>query len=363
MQDHYWGIGRYVFHLARGLAHIAPQNHFRVLYNPHAKNTRFNFAELVHTNLELCPAPANAFSLAEQRLAFQTKLLSGAALWHSPFYALPYALSLPLVVTLEDVTPLVLPQEMPNAAKRLVYQMLNQLAARRARQVITLSNAARDDLVKYLHISREKITVIPLATFDAFQPAAARAIERVRTALDLPARYVLYLGINKPHKNLLRLVQAWKKIQADAVLLIAGHWDTRFPEVKDFVARENLGERVLFRHDVAEANLAPLVSGAITFVFPSLHEGFGLPPLEAMACGTPVVCANASSLPEVVGEAAVLFDPLDVSDIERALERVLADANVRMELRDKGLKQARQFSWERTARETLQVYQEVIQDH
>src|SRR5581483_5281721 len=295
MQDHYWGIGRYVFHLARGLAHIAPQNHFRVLYNPHAKNTRFNFAELVHTNLELCPAPANAFSLAEQRLAFQTKLLSGAALWHSPFYALPYALSLPLIVTLEDVTPLVIPQEMPNAAKRLAYRMLNQLAAQRARQVITLSQAARDDLVKQLHLSHDKITVIPLATFDTFQPATPREIDRVRNALKLPARYVLYLGVNKPHKNLLRLVQAWRKIQTNAVLVLAGQWDARFPEVQELVVRENLEDCVLFRHNIAEADLAPLLSGATAFVFPSLHEGFGLPPLEAMACGTPVVCANASS--------------------------------------------------------------------
>ncbi|HZQ07234.1 MAG TPA: glycosyltransferase family 1 protein, partial [Anaerolineae bacterium] len=264
---------------------------------------------------------------------------------------------LPLIVTLEDVTPLVIPQEMPNAAKRLAYRMLNQLAAQRARQVITLSQAARDDLVKQLHLSHDKITVIPLATFDTFQPATPREIDRVRNALKLPARYVLYLGVNKPHKNLLRLVQAWRKIQTNAVLVLAGQWDARFPEVQELVVRENLEDCVLFRHNIAEADLAPLLSGATAFVFPSLHEGFGLPPLEAMACGTPVVCANASSLPEVVGEAAILFNPLAVSAIEQALERILEDANLQAKLREKGLQRAQQFSWERTARETRRVYE------
>jgi glycosyltransferase involved in cell wall biosynthesis len=356
MQDHYSGIGRYVFHLARGLAEIAPQDRFRVLYNPNAMNTRFDFSKLTQSNLALYPASAKAFTISEQQLALQKTLYADAALWHAPYYALPYALALPLVVTLEDVTPLVLHEDMPNPAKRLAYRTLNQLAAQRARRVITLSNAARNDLVRYLKVPQEKISVVPLATFGAFQKVGANEIERVRTALNLPARYILYLGINKPHKNLVRLVQAWSQVQTDAVLVIAGHWDERYPESQQYVARENLQPRVLFRHNIAESDLSALMGGAAAFVFPSVHEGFGLPPLEAMACGTPVICSNASSLPEVVGDAAVTFDPLNGTDIAYALNRVLNDTNLLHALTAKGLQQAQKFSWERTARETRQVY-------
>lgn len=359
MQDHYSGIGRYVYHLAHGLAEIAPQDHFRVLYNPRAKNTRFDVTKLAHSNLALCSAPADAFSLGEQRLALQNSIFADAILWHAPYYVLPYALRLPLVVTLEDVTPLVLQGEMPNPVKRLVYRMLNQVAASRAARIITLSNAACHDLVDNLKIPQEKVIVVPLATYGTFSGVGSKEFERVRAALALPARYVLYLGTNKPHKNLVRLVQAWTRVQSDAALVIAGYWDGRYPEPQQFVERENLGQQILFRHNVAESDLSALMSGAAAFVFPSLHEGFGLPPLEAMACGTPVICSNASSLPEVVGDAAVTFDPLSITDMASALNRALNNANLLRQLSENGLEQAQKFSWERTARQTRQVYLDV----
>lgn len=362
IQDHYWGIGRYVFHLIRALAEIAPQFEFRVLYNPNARNTRFDFAELAAcNNIKLVPTEANAFSLAEQQLARHTAL-NGTSLYHAPYYALPYAVNKPLVVTLEDVTPLVIPQEMPHAGKRMVYRLLNQLAASRAKRIITISNASKRDLVNTLHTATNKITVVPLATFENISPASQEETQRVRAALNLPARYLLYLGINKPHKNLLRLVQAFAQIHSDTALVLAGHWDARFPETKNFVAQNQLETRVQFRHDVAESDLPGLLSGATAFVFPSLHEGFGLPPLEAMSCGTPVVCSNASALPEVVGQAALGFDPLDVQDIANALSKISEDAQLRDRLRQAGLEQAKQFSWNRTAGETLKVYQEIAAD-
>ncbi len=364
MQDHYWGIGRYVFHLAHSLAEIAPQENFRVLYDPRAQNTRFEFSRLQDlANLQLVPLPINARAPMEQMIAWKRELLRDAALYHAPYYALPYALEIPLVVTLADVTPLVIPGEMPNRAKRMMYRALNRLAARRAKQIITFSLAARADLINYLPAPPQKITVVPLAAYENFAPASAQEIERVRAELDLPPRYLLYLGINKPHKNVLRLCQAFAQVQTDARLVIAGHWDARFPEAKNYVATNQFQEKILFRHDIAEANLAPLLSGATAFVFPSTHEGFGLPPLEAMACGTPVVCSNASALPKVVGDAALTFNPSDTQEIAAALARALEDATLRDELKQKGFVQANKFSWERTARETLRVYRKVTDEN
>lgn len=361
MQDHFWGIGRYAFNLALALPKHSPSDRFRVLYNPKAKNTRFDLAQLAtQTNLELSPVAANAFSIDDQALAFRRGLWNGAALYHTPYYEYPYAIPLPTVVTMHDLTPLVVPDEMPSAAKRFVYRSLHQLAARRAARIITVSNSARADLISQLKIPADKIAVIPSAPFSTAAPAPLQSIERVRQALDLPPKYLVYLGINKPHKNLERLVNAFASVKTDAVLVIAGHWDARYPQAQELVAAKNLQARVLFRHDISETHIVPLLSGATAFVFPSVHEGFGLPPLEAMAAGAPVVCSNVSAIPEIVGDASLMFDPYDVSSIAAALARVLDDANLRASLRERGFQQAIKFSWERTAQATLQVYRETM---
>ncbi len=360
IQDHYPGIGRYAFNLARALAVTCPEHRVRMLLDPHAYNSRFDLVTLTaQPNVETIPVRARVFSPAEQRMGRNPALLFNARVWHSPYYALPLTLPIPAVVTLADLTPLVLPEEMPNPSKRMLYRVLNLAAARRANAVLTFSNASRFDLERLLGIPPEKIFVIPLAADSIFQPARAADIENVRVALNLPPQYALYVGSNKPHKNLARLIQAWTAVQAEAVLVIAGVWDPRYPQAKQLVAQWGLQERVLFRHNIAENLLPTLISGARLFVFPSVHEGFGLPPLEAMACGTPVVCSHASSLPEVIGDAAMVFDPFNPQDIANTCAQVLDNANARFQMRAKSLYQAKHFSWERTARETMNVYQHV----
>lgn len=360
IQDHFPGIGRYAFRLACALADYFPEHRLRVLHDARARNTRFDLDTLfARPNVECVNVTANFFSLGEQRLAFDRVLVASANAWHSPYYALPLALSIPSVVTLADLTPLVLPGEMPSRFKRAAYRALNTTAARRARAIITFSHASRLDLERVLKIPRQKIFVVPLAADESFAPAPRMEIERVRAALGLPQNYVLYLGSNKPHKNLPRLIEAWARVQHSAVLVIAGAWDERYPEAKTIAARLGLRERVVFRHAIAEKDLPALISGAQLFVFPSVHEGFGLPPLEALACGTPVACANASSLPEVSGDAAELFNPYGISEIARTLSNVLDSDQLRATLRERGAERARQFSWERVARETMSVYKQV----
>lgn len=361
IQDHFPGIGRYAFRLACALAEFFPDDRFRLLHDAAAQNTRFNLAPLfAYTNVQRVNVRAKFFSIPEQGLALTSELMAQANAWHSPYYALPLRLSIPSVVTLADLTPLVLAGEMPSALKRLIYRTLNYTAARRAQEVITFSSASRLDLERVLGIPHSKIFVVPLAADETFSPAPASQIERVRAALQLPQNYVLYVGSNKPHKNLARLIEGWAKVETNAVLVISGAWDSRYSQVKEMSARWSLDKRVLFRPGIAENDLPALMSGAQLFVFPSVHEGFGLPPLEAMACGVPVACANASSLPEVVGEAAYLFDPFNVQDIADALSNALNDVNLRLGLRERGLQQAKKFSWERVARETMRVYLQSI---
>lgn len=361
IQDHFPGIGRYVFNLAKALAAAAEDDKIRLLYNPRLRNTRYDVPSLAASGIvEVVRVNASTFSLPEQFLGASRRLFGTAGLWHSAYYWMPYVLPLPTVVTLEDVIPIVLRDEMPSAAKRALYIVLNRVAGRRAARVITLSNAAREDIRRMLGIAASKISVIPLAADPSFRPCAAGEIALMRERLDLPDRYVLYVGSNKPHKNLGRLVRAWAGVGTDASLVIAGHWDSRYPEAKRLVEDLGLRDRVLFRQDVPSDDLPALVAGARVFVFPSVYEGFGLPPLEAMASGTPVICAQVSSLPELVDGAALLFDPLDVDAIAAALSRALEDAALRDHLRMKGLARAQSFSWERTARETLEVYRSVL---
>jgi glycosyltransferase involved in cell wall biosynthesis len=177
---------------------------------------------------------------------------------------------------------------------------------------------------------------------------------------------VLSFASNKPHKNLVRLVEAWAIVKGrsqcgDSHLVIAGHWDKRFPEARIRADALGLGGCVHWAGPIAEPALPAVYAGATLSVFPSLYEGFGLPVLEAMACGAPVVCSNASSLPEVAGDAALQVNPLDVDALAVAIARVLADEGLQQTLRTKGLAQAARFSWGRAARETRAVYAQVVQ--
>ncbi|MGE5140270.1 MAG: glycosyltransferase family 4 protein [Rudaea sp.] len=290
IQDHFPGIGRYVYNLACAMPRLAPSDRFRILVNPRLANSRYDLRTLLQNpNVDLVEVGAGTASAQEQLLARARNVVSGAALWHSAYYIMPYFLPVPAVVTLEDLTPLVLPEEMPNPGKRLLYRMLNLLAARRASHIITISEAAARDLVRVLGVARNKLSVIPLAAGPQFRPAEPAAVSEVRERLGLPSRYALYVGSNKPHKNLPRLVQAWARVDSSVLFVIAGHWDSRYP-LGAAAERLTTEGRLRLIPSIAAGDLPALMTGAAFFVFPSLHEGFGLPPLEAMACGTTVAC-------------------------------------------------------------------------
>ena len=231
-------------------------------------------------------------------------------------------------------------------------QLRLRRTARLADQIITDSTFSRDDIIARLGVAPRLVTAIPLAA-DDFTPASGADRATLAARFGIGERFLLYVGAGDRRKNLVRLVEAYGRLRArgstDATLVLCGPKPPR-----------NRSPGVHWLGRVSDDDLKALYRAAVALVHPSLLEGFGLPVLEAMASGTPVICSNATSLPEVAGEAALYFDPMDVDGLATAMERCLQDRGLRDSLRERGLLQARKFSWEETARRTLAVFDQVL---
>lgn len=359
---HFPGIGRYVVNVAQAMALLLSESERLILLRDPTRPSPWDLTALAGEQIQVVDVPLSPFSLRQQWVLPRLLHRLRAVVYHSPYYLMPYWPGVPAVVTVYDLIPLLLPQNVSLKA-RLLFRWTTALALRAASHVIVISQATRRDLLTFFHLSPQKVTAIPLAADPGFHPPSPTEVERVRRRYALPEEYVLYLGINKPHKNLVRLIDAFARIKHHVsrfTLVIAGAWDSRYPEPRQRVEALELENAVRFLGLVPEADLPVLYAGAALFVFPSLYEGFGLPALEAMACGTPVACSNTSSLLEVCGDAVFYFDPADVEAIAEALRQALTDSDLRAELRERGLARAAQFSWGRTARQTLYLYREAL---
>jgi glycosyltransferase involved in cell wall biosynthesis len=234
----------------------------------------------------------------------------------------------------------------------------------RADAIIAVSENTRRDVLRWMHIPPEKMVVIYEGVDRAFRPLDDPvALVAVRDKYHLPPRFILYLGTVEPRKNLVTLLNAYQALlqreTAAPDLVVAGRRGWLYQPVFDRVRELGVEARVHFADYINAPDLPAVLNAAEVFVFPSLYEGFGLPPLEAMACGTPVICSNVSSLPEVVGEGGLLLEPRDPGAWVEAMAHVLSDEHLRTELRHRGIAQASKFSWERAARETLALYEKV----
>lgn len=350
---HFPGIGRYVRSLAAALAPLLDPSESLALLTDLGQALQLD-------NVKPVPVAASPFSLGQQWRIPQVLRSLGADLYHSSYYLMPYLPGIPAVLTVYDVIPLRYPA-FSSARSRLLFRVTSKLALRAARHVIAITENARQDFIAEFGIRSERITAIPLAADLAFRPQPQHAVESLRAKYRLPGRFVLYLGSNKPHKNLLGLVDAWGELLragapgSEAELVVAGAWDERYPEARRLAESRQHG-RVRWLGPVSDADLPALYAAATVFVFPSRFEGFGLPVIEAMACGTPVICSDVAALPEVAGDAAVLVDPVDKASLVEALQRVLSDEALRAGLRERGLARAAQYSWTRTAEQTLAIY-------
>lgn len=264
------------------------------------------------------------------------------------------------VVTIHDMTLSLLPR-LHTARKQLLIRPLIPLVAHGAARVITVSTQARDDIVRLLRLPPERVIVINEAAAPMFRPAPAAEQARVRATYGLHGPFVLYVGTLEPRKNLARLIRAWRRLHergvvAHRLVLVGGRGWHAGPIQR---AIQAAGSGVVVTGYVPEGDLPALYSAADTFAFPSLAEGFGLPVIEAMACGTPTLVSTAPALRELVADAAVLVDPLDERAIELGLEQLLSDSSLRSELGRRGRERAAQFSWTQAARRTLDLYSEV----
>jgi glycosyltransferase involved in cell wall biosynthesis len=271
----------------------------------------------------------------------------------------------PTVVTVHDLSFMRYPQAFPPMQRAYLHSQVRRSVAA-ARRVIAVSQATKQDVVDLFGAPPDRIDVVYNGVDASFCPAPAAEVEAFRRRAGLPERFILHLGTLEPRKNLVRLVQAFARVRAQDTgqpsvkLVLAGGKGWDYDAVFAEVSRQGLEQEVLFPGYVRDEELAWWYRAAALFVYPSLLEGFGLPVLEAMACGAPTVTSNLSSLPEVAGDAALLVDPTSVDALVEALLRLLADADLARELRGRGLAQAARFPWRRTAAETAAVYRRAL---
>lgn len=365
------GSGQYTHQLVRGLLSL-PDGPECLLFRAKREVEREPLAtgSKIEERFSSPPIPMseNLSKLWFEQISFPRACLhQGIDVAHVPYFAPPLRTGSKTVVTIHDLIPLILPAYRGSILVRL-YTRLAAAGARRATAIITDSHSSRKDIIDVLRIPRERVHVVYLAADEIFKPLRdAEKLNMVRQKYGLPGEYILYLGGFDQRKNLKTLLAAFalmdNSLGGRAHLVIAGNLpreDTSFfPDPRRMAEKLGLQDRVSYIGWVSEEDKPALYSGATLFVFPSLYEGFGLPPLEAMACGTAVIVSDRSSLPEIGGKGALLVDPHDVDGLAGAMTILMENEEGRKELAAKGLEQARRFSWQKTIVETMAVYRSV----
>ena len=357
---HDFGIGTYIRNLLRQLARLDSETDYVLLCRPEDRGALAGLGE----NFRPVTEPAANYSLAEQIKVPWALRREKVALFHAPHYVLPPLVSCRSVVTIHDCIHLMFPEYLPNRLALAYARASIAGASKRATRVLTVSESSKRDILRFVDIPAEKIHVIYNAYDERFGVNPREEdIVRVRERYQLGHDFVLYAGNVKPHKNLARLIEAFHLVRKRGLdhltLILIGDEISKYAALRRAVHQHQLHKYVRFLGYVPEETLAVMYRLAGVFVFPSLYEGFGLPPLEAMASGTPVVTSNVSSLPEVAGDAALLVDPHDPHAIAHGIYTVLTDEGVRLDLRRKGALRAQQFSWEASVQRIHAIYDEV----
>jgi glycosyltransferase involved in cell wall biosynthesis len=352
------GNETYIANLIEALAEIDASNRYTLYVTKRVAFERFhhrwpNFtARLTLPHTPLVRIPITLVSELRRR---------PVDLLHVQYTAPPLA-PCAVVATIHDLSFEHLPDTFKRRS-RMQLRLTVRRTARRASHLITSSEYSRRDIIETYRVSPERVTVTPIAAPRHFAPVDALEIERVRARYKIEGDYILAVGSIQPRKNLERLLAAYADLLRARPhaklprLVLVGKRAWLYEETVRSVNLLGLGNNVIFTGYVDERDLPPLYSGALCFVYPSYFEGFGLPPLEAMKCGAPVITGNRTSLPEVVGDAGLMVDPFDKEAIAGAIARLIDDAALRESLRERGLERARLFDWRETARLTLKAYE------
>lgn len=353
------GIGRYSYELIKNLNDIDRKNEYYLIHNASSKLGIYKDNKDVLLESFL-PNTLWRFSYAP----FKLKNFKNLDLVHDPYPIGPLSFNMPFkkILTVCDLAHIIYPHS-TTLKVTLGHKLFLRKTLEKADKIIAISNNTKNDLMHYFHLDEKDIQVIHLGVDERFRQMNLDEINNFKAKNNLHYPFILYVGGLEPRKNVPALIKAFYKIKKTGIshkLILTGKKSWNYKNVINCIQRLNLQDEVVFLDYVSDLDLPALYNAADLFVYPSIYEGFGIPPLEAMACGTPVVTSNISSLPEVVGEAGIMVNPWDIDDIAKALKQVLNNDELKYGIKIKCLKQAKKFNWVKCAEETLKVYERTI---
>jgi alpha-1,3-rhamnosyl/mannosyltransferase len=354
-----FGIGTYIRSISALLAEQNPDWEWVLFHLPGDEDLLPE-----GSNVTLVVEPAPTYSLRELLSLSRQARRAGLDLYHSPHYTLPYRLPCPAVVTIHDLIHVVFKEYLPHVPARYYARHMIGRAVREAAGIITVSRSSARDIHHHFPGNGKEVSVIANGVDQTFTARPLKVVkEWLSTTLDLKRAYLLFVGNPKRHKNLDLLMRGFARLQTSYTsldLVVVGGSESHHVELEEKARNLGIERKVRLFGTVDHDTLAFLYSASTAFVFPSLYEGFGLPPLEAMACGAPVVASNSSSIPEVLGPAAAYFSPESIDSLMTALCRVLDSTEYRTRLSRMGLARAKLFTWNEAARRTMDVYRRVL---
>lgn len=352
------GIGNYVRALLDGFAHIKAESEWNLIVR--GRDFQYTQETWPKSKVSACNAPEYSIRELWQVASIANRL--GADLFHAPHYVVPTGLRIPLIVTIHDLIHLKFPEYFAGIKRAYARWMLNR-ACRNARAILTISEQTKADLISMIGAEERKIFITYSGINQKyFNPVGEPGLESFRHRQRLPQGYLLYVGNLKPHKNVTGLIKSWANLPNSLrpPLVIVGAKIDQYAELRRLAMKSGCAEEINFAGLLPDEEMQALYQNAQALVLPSWYEGFGAPPLEAMASGIPVVVSNRGSLPEIADEAALIFDPADSQQFVWTLERILTDEALRQTLIEKGKQRASQFTWARCAEKTYQVYHEAL---
>ena len=364
IDDNRVGVGQYIYNLLKNIAKLDTENTYYLYTNMEISQEFYrigkNFKVIVKKNRFLTRVLWLQFILPGLLKQDNIDLL------HAPCHVSPARLHCPLVITYHDMASWLFPEKF-ELFHRMAYQLLVPALTRRADRLIAVSESTKRDIVKLFKIAEDKITVVTEGANAFFKPVTDSALlKKIKEKYSLPEKYFLYVGMFEPRKNIPSIIEAFRRLKDKCILehklVLVGKKGWMYKEIFNTVKSLKLASDVIFTGYISDYELPLVYSGAEIFIFPSAYEGFGLPILEAMSCGLPVITSNISSMPEVSKGAALLVNPGVLEEIADAMEKIINDKPLKEAMIKKGLEEAKKYSWEKAAKETLEVYKAVLKN-